>query len=608
MTGKIRKAVSCALPALILAAVAGALFSLGITEGHIGLDDWGYTSGCPFVKGGLGWANLKRAFTDLGYGAMWMPVTFASYMLDVTLFGDNWRAYHAVNVCFHAINAILVFEWVKSQLQLFTAASPRRVAIASFVGALLWAVHPQRAEAVSFVAARKDELWTLFTLCGLMAYDRFLKAPGWKALAAVWTAFALAALSKSTAIAFPFLAGSMYVAYRCQRCNRAVRQVGCLHLLPLLLFAVIMGMVALHSQSHPSAAEAVDVYAASFVWRVLNAVVAVGLYFWYLFFPAGIHIDYRAVFDGVPVNCALGLGCFAMVAAIFVFALVRGGQRWRLPIVYCAALFVFSLGPTLGIFGYVNGDQAMADRYVYFPHIAIALLLGFAIAEPACGSGQPSGEGARHSLACWMAIAAVLFACEVFFVVPSIAAYENGYAAYSRVLAIDPNHWRALRIVGNEYCARRGRMQEGVDMLRRSLELRPSLNTAESLAYVLAIRAQEGDFAEVKRLCSGVAQQSVRDPHGMMLDALAIVAMREGQYLAAVHYFTMGLKVAKRNHSPDHSLLNLGLCLANLGKDHEALAVLSKAAQCGNPTVRGRAVEAMEAIRRTVARAPFEWR
>ena len=118
----------------------------------------------------------------------------------------------------------------------------------------------------------------------------------------------------------------------------------------------------------------------------------------------------------------------------------------------------------------------------------------------------------------------------------------------------------------------------------------------------------KGDFAEVKRLCSGVAQQPVRDPHGMMLDALAIVAMREGQYLAAVHYFTMGLKVAKRNHSPDHSLLNLGLCLANLGKDHEALAVLSKAAQCGNPTVRGRAVEAMEAIRRTVARAPFEWR
>ena len=55
-----------------------AVFSFGVTGGHIGLDDWGYTSGCPFVKGGLMWANVCRAFSDLGYGAIWMPVTFMS--------------------------------------------------------------------------------------------------------------------------------------------------------------------------------------------------------------------------------------------------------------------------------------------------------------------------------------------------------------------------------------------------------------------------------------------------------------------------------------------------------------------------------------------------
>lgn len=88
--------------------VVAVVFSFGITDGHIGLDDWGYTSGCPFVAGGLSFSNLLRAFRDTGYGAIWMPVTFASYMIDVSLFGDSWHAYHAVNVLLHLVNTWLV--------------------------------------------------------------------------------------------------------------------------------------------------------------------------------------------------------------------------------------------------------------------------------------------------------------------------------------------------------------------------------------------------------------------------------------------------------------------------------------------------------------------
>ena len=147
---------------LVALLSVAAVFSLGVTGGRVGLDDWGYTSGCPFVRGGLNWANVSRAFSDFGYGAIWMPVTFVSYMADVSLFGDSWRAYHAVNVGLHVLTALLVFLFLKAQLRLLAGASGKSAWLAALVAALVWAVHPMRAESVTYVAGRKEELWTLF--------------------------------------------------------------------------------------------------------------------------------------------------------------------------------------------------------------------------------------------------------------------------------------------------------------------------------------------------------------------------------------------------------------------------------------------------------------
>lgn len=588
-----------AILALVLVLVVSALFSVGITNGHIGLDDWGYTSGCPFVKGGLTAANITRAFTDFGYGAIWMPVTFMSYMTDVSLFGDNWQVYHAVNVALHVLNALLVFFFVRAQLKLFAADENGCFQWVAFLAALLWSVHPMRAESVTFVAARKEELWTLFSLLGLLSYGRFLRIGGGWGYAVSWACFVLACLSKPTAIAFPFLAGALHMAYRLQ--ERGRKDLPSLwRIVPLVAFAALVGLVTLYSQSHPTSAQVVDIYETSLGWRLLNASVAVGLYFWYTLVPFGIHMDYRAVFDGVPVDCALGLSVLVVVSLVVLAAFVRCGRETRIRLGYTAALFLFSLGPTLGVFGYVNGDQSMADRYSYFPHIALALLLAFGLTR---ARTQMAGSVPK-----WLAAILCGFVVyEVILLIPVVRSYESGYTACSRALEKDPDNWRALRIVGNEYCARQGRMDEGVAMLRKSLSLRASQSTAESLAYILSIRGNDGDFKEVKRLCAGVIQQPVRDTGGMMLDALGIVAMREANYPAAIHYFTAGLKASKRNHSVDHSLLNLGLCLANAGRDQEALGVLQKATASRNPGVRKRAEEAMISIRRTIARPPFQW-
>ena len=539
-------------------------------------------------------ANVSRAFCDLGYGAIWMPVTFMSYMLDVSLFGDNWYAYHSVNVLFHLVNAWLVFLFLKNQSRLFVPDNAVHADMICAVCALLWALHPMRAEGVTFVASRKEELWTFFSLCGLLQYGRFIRGGGVRHYIAVVALFVLAGMSKPTAICFPFLAFVMHLAMR-----RGTERRSFIWLAPLVAMSVGLGFLTVYSQSHPTNAVPIDVYDAKLPWRLLNAVVATGLYFWYTFVPTGIHLDYRAVFNGWPIDGWLGITCFCIVAGCVILVLAMKNNSLKSAMAYTTLLFSFSLGPTLGVFGYVNGDQAMADRYMYFPHVAVVLMISICMIRFA---------GSSSSRFKWVMIVMLLATfAEAVCAVPVVKSYENSYTACSRALTKDPCNWRALRIVGNEYCARLNRTDEGIAMLRKSLRIRGSQQTADSLAYVLAIRGKSGDFTEVKRWGAPIAANPSLDEGGMMLDALGIVAMREGEYRRAAKYFAEGLSAHKRNHSRDFSELYLGLCLANVGEDLKSVSILTRLGHSRVEYVRRRAANAVKVIKTGKRRTPFMW-
>jgi len=569
--------------------VIAAAFAVGVTDGHLGLDDWGYTGGCPFVRGGLTGANMWRALTETGYGAIWMPVTFVSYMADISLFGGGWPVHHAVNVVLHLVTVVLAFCLLRRLARVFVEPENRWTDAACALAVLLWAVHPMRAEAVTYVASRKEVLWTLFALAGLLAYGRFLRVCGMLYYFLTFVCFVLAVMSKPTAMCFPLLLMVLQgVNGWANRSGNAVsspspekRVSPVLCLLPFLLGAVTVGCLTLVSQGHPTNGEAVGVYDACFAWRCLNAAVSSGLYCWYTLVPTGIHMDYRAVFDGWPVNGTLGLVSLAVVLAGVVLAFVRGGRRARTLTFVAVALFVVTLAPTLGVFGYVNGDQAMADRYTYFPHLALALVMSVALAH-----GLVRGARWRGAL---LVLSVLALCAEVAALLPVERAFESDAVMAARILARDPDHWRALRVQGNELCARQNRTDEGVELLRKSLKLRPSQRTAESLAYVLAVRGRAEDAVEVRRLGASVAAVPSRDTSGMMLDALGLVSMKAGDYAQAARYFAQALRAPARQHSADYACLRLGQCLVKLGKTAEAREPLSRAARSRDQDIAVRA-------------------
>ena len=76
--------------------------------------------------------------------------------------------------------------------------------------------------------------------------------------------------------------------------------------------------------------------------------------------------------------------------------------------------------------------------------------------------------------------------------------------------------------------------------------------------------------------------------------AIGITAMREGDDANAVRYFSAALVAPRRTHSNVHSMLNLGLSLANTGRHAEALKVLQKLTDVSSEKVRRRAAEAIK--------------
>src|SRR4051794_35372195 len=83
-------------------------FSMIVRGGFFVYDDNSHVFENPGVTGGLTWRGIMEAFTTT-HASLWVPLTWISYMLDVSLFGLNPGAMHAVNVAWHAATMVLLF-------------------------------------------------------------------------------------------------------------------------------------------------------------------------------------------------------------------------------------------------------------------------------------------------------------------------------------------------------------------------------------------------------------------------------------------------------------------------------------------------------------------
>src|SRR5262249_43241306 len=105
------RAIRIAIGAALVVAIV-AVYAPVRQAAFFYLHDDFYVTANPFVRDGLTIAGLRRVLFG-SYGAHWMPIAFASHMIDVSLFGLTPGGPHVVNVLVHAVNAVLLFTLLR---------------------------------------------------------------------------------------------------------------------------------------------------------------------------------------------------------------------------------------------------------------------------------------------------------------------------------------------------------------------------------------------------------------------------------------------------------------------------------------------------------------
>ena len=355
-----------AAPALV-AALAVAAFLPALHNDFLNWDDAKNYLDNPHYRG-LGPRQLAWMFTTVHMGH-YIPVTWITFGLDYLVWGMSPAGYHLTNIFFHAATA-LAFYFLS--LRLLRSALPGTMEtdlrIGAALAALLFAIHPLRAESVAWVTERRDVVSGLFYISSVIAYLKAVEGadrvrPRW-----YWASvglFACGLLSKSIVVSLPvvLLALDVYPLKRLGGERGWLRWHVWREKAPYLLLgavAAVIGFFALSTIGNSrSLAEMGPLY------RAVLSVYGLAFYLWKSLMPFGLSPLYQLDFTVTWLH-------FGAVALLLGLALLMR-RRWPAFAVATVA-YVATLLPVLGIFQ--NGPQAAADRYTYLACLGWAVILG----------------------------------------------------------------------------------------------------------------------------------------------------------------------------------------------------------------------------------------
>jgi protein O-mannosyl-transferase len=412
-----------------------AIFFPACRNEFVNWDDPIYVTKNSHVAAGLTADSIQYAWTTFD-SANWIPLTWLSYELDATLFGVNPMAFHATNVCLHAVNVWLLFLLLRGM----TGAIGR-----SAVVALLFAVHPLHVESVAWVSERKDVLSTAGLLLTLLAYVRFASKPTPLRYLVVCVTYALGLLSKSMLVTLPVL--MLFVDHwPLQRISyddeapldfetfddsrRSLLQLFA-GKLPLLALAFLAGLVTLAAQER--AMERMTLLPIAY--RIANAISATGWYLWKTILPTGLCAHYQHPYQDVYLPGT----AFAAIVFFLITTFVAFASRNRPHLAFGWLWFLTSLLPVIGLIQV--GSQSYADRYAYIPHIGLFVLL---VWEAHHWSGH-----FRVSPRLGVGLSVAMFAALVWQTERQIATWHDSTILWKTVLDRDPLNPQAHSLLGD---------------------------------------------------------------------------------------------------------------------------------------------------------------
>lgn len=291
------------------------------------------------------------------------PLLKLSYVFN-WVSGAGLPGFHLVNFAIHLVNVFFVY-----QLTLKVAGNDlERPAVAAFIGAGIFALHPLQTEAVTYLCGRSASLATTFYLGGILAHVRGRDAEtGFSFRLLPPLLFIAAMLTKETAVTLPFALLLWEIVRGEVRTGvRAALRTQWLYWLILLFFVVALLV-------HPRYGSLLEYSFDIRGWRqnLLNQVNGVWYLLSRLFILNGMNIDP----DLPPVTAVdvMLIGKAALLSSLAAIGLVT---LRRLPWLGFGIFWLFlHLVPTNS---FVPRLDLVNDRQAYLPLAGLAATAGCA--------------------------------------------------------------------------------------------------------------------------------------------------------------------------------------------------------------------------------------
>jgi tetratricopeptide (TPR) repeat protein len=290
--------------------------------------------------------SIKNIFFTTSQGG-YNPMIFLTFAIEYHFYHLNPARFHITNIILHLINSLLVF-WL-----IFLICKNN---IISFLTALFFCIHPLHVEAVAWITARKDVLYTLFYLSSIVAYIYYLrknKKNLFYALSIIL--FILSVLSKPVAVTLPAIL--ILIDYY-QKGKFEVKFI--YDKIPFFIISIVFSVVTITKGTFETKYTAFD--------NVLIFFHSILFYLYKLILP----VNLAPVYPG-PSKTNGMMPLIYFLAPIIILGLtfyVIKHKRNYLNLMFACLFFIITILPVSNIILIVNSSLVF-DRFTYVPYIGL---------------------------------------------------------------------------------------------------------------------------------------------------------------------------------------------------------------------------------------------
>jgi tetratricopeptide (TPR) repeat protein len=435
------------------------------------------------------WKYLPRYFTadvwafehPVFRGTFYRPIFLLWFRLQYVVFGLHPWGWHLCTVLCHVGVTLLLY---------YTAVRLLEDRLAALFTALIFGLHPTHAEGVAWVSGVTEPLFAIFLFASYLCYLKRRSEPARARiyLAASLVLYALASLSKETAVVLPFIIFACELLWS----NRTAaswwgtwvrRSLDAFTaILPYLaLFALYMLARLLSLQGFQNTKEA-----HSFLSMYLTWPSVLWFYIQHLIWPTRLSPFYsRQFYSHLELRNVL-------LPAIPV--LIAGAGLWfwskRSPKAAVATIWlIVPILPVLDLRAFIEG-HLVHDRYLYLPSFGFAMLTALGIRHLRFGPGRFLGQPAVQ-----LGLVGVIGLAMGWEVVQATACYANEGTYFAYVTSMSPEgHSSKYDMAG--LLGQQGHLNEAINIYKEIWPTEPDnwdVNYNLGYAYYLTGKLPEAD-------------------------------------------------------------------------------------------------------------------